>query len=30
MYDAETLDRAMRILGAAVEAYPGKLATAGV
>jgi aspartate aminotransferase len=30
MYDAETLGRAMRILGAAVAAYPGKLTTAGV
>ncbi len=30
MYDPETLDRAMRILDAAVAAYPGKLATAGV
>ena len=30
MYDAATLGRAMRILDAAVAAYPGKLATAGV
>jgi len=30
MYDAETLGRAMRILDAAVAAYPGKLTTAGV
>ena len=30
MYDAETLSRAMRILDAAVAAYPGKLASAGV
>jgi aspartate aminotransferase len=29
MYDAATLGRAMRILDAAVNAYPGKLATAG-
>ena len=30
MYDAGTLGRAMRILDAAVAAYPGKLTTAGV
>ena len=30
MYDAKTLGRAMRILDAAVAAYPGKLTTAGV
>ena len=30
MYDAETLKRAMRVLGAAVAAYPGRLATASV
>jgi len=30
MYDAETLRRAMRVLGAAVAAYPGRLVTAGV
>jgi aspartate aminotransferase len=29
MYDAETLTRAIKILGAAVNAYPGKLATVG-
>ncbi len=29
MYEAGTLTRAMKILGAAVAAYPGKLATAG-
>jgi hypothetical protein len=27
MYDAEILGRAMKILGAAVGAYPGRLAT---
>ena len=30
MYEGETLSRAMRVLGAAVNAYPGKLATAEV
>ena len=30
MYDAETLRRAMRVLGAAVAAYPGRLALTGV
>jgi len=30
MYDAETLKRAMRVLGAAVAAYPGRLAVAEV
>jgi aspartate aminotransferase len=29
MYDADTLDRAMRILDASVAAYPGRLAEAG-
>ncbi len=29
MYEAETLTRAMKVLGAAVNAYPGKLATVG-
>jgi aspartate aminotransferase len=29
MYDAETLTRAMKVLGAAVNAYPGKLVAAG-
>jgi hypothetical protein len=28
MYDAETLERAMSILDAAVAAYPGRLAAA--
>jgi aspartate aminotransferase len=30
MYDADTLTRAMRILGAAVAAYPGQLATSKI
>ena len=30
MYDADTLKRAMRILDAAVAAYPGKVTTAVV
>jgi aspartate aminotransferase len=30
MYEAETLRRAMKVLGAAVNAYPGKLAPANV
>jgi aspartate aminotransferase len=29
MYEAATLTRAMKVLGAAVNAYPGKLVAAG-